>query len=177
MGKRRSSKEIEEFDAQANATNRCLELGNGRTVELPLREVEDRNEHGGFQRVKLPDFKGWDQCMRCDGYPDADGNPHGGWLPSFVRRREIWYSSLAACPDCVFGAYRKAVHKSAIWHAQLDVVSSSDLRSLWDSLPQVETMDEAAAKVRIDSIRWRLQSSIERLQDRERHRAPAGATF
>ena len=78
-----------------------LRLGNGIHVEVPLIV-----RGYGQGQVEGLDFSEFPVCDSCGGHSDRDGKPIGGYIEVDVSRETIPYRTLAACPRCVYGAFR-----------------------------------------------------------------------
>jgi len=92
------------------------------------------------------DLSRWARCERCGGEPAPNGGISGGCLQVFKADCGVWSPSLAACPECVWGAYRVKAWRLKFYD-QLEGVSSADLALLRKELRGDRSMLEAAGAV------------------------------
>jgi len=92
-------------------TEVTFHIGGRHPVTLPRKKYgEEKDKYGHIIEHWGPDFTGH-VCDKCQGSADERGMPCGGFEIVEFPAHGMVYTGAAACPHCVFGAFRFEMQK------------------------------------------------------------------
>jgi hypothetical protein len=161
----------EQSDGGLDPLELTLHLANGMSYAVPTRQVQDR-EGSRTVTSRVPDLRGFGRCDRCDGGCTRDGAVEGGWLMRYRQDGGTWYTFARACPQCVWGAYRR--HCTGVgWHDQFADCNGSEIAHLGGLLKSGRSLREAAMLLPDGPMRMRILRGVDVIEGRERAGRPA----